>query len=143
MTEEEIRKLAEQYAQRIGNFTTKPFKPTDEYLIGLAIEAELVIKWLSEKFCIVEKAVIKKEYDFWYQRLPKMCRLADKVNNDPDTARMWGKVEVLNDIFGSELLTIRRNESKNRQEDIQAYMAMATMYRSSAVNQLSRWRLVL
>lgn len=97
MTEDEIKKLARSAAEEM-------YKGYKEMNIALMEEEfKMLISFILKEYCIVEKEKVKTEYDFWHQRLPKMCRLTDKVNNDPDTARMWGKIEVLNDIFGKEM----------------------------------------
>ncbi|MDE7464989.1 MAG: hypothetical protein K2M59_03820 [Muribaculaceae bacterium] len=65
MTEEEIRKLAEQYGQSVADsFDYDMFADPDfKYKLkakGEANKAEEVLKWLSEKFCIVEKEKARK-----------------------------------------------------------------------------------
>lgn len=108
MTDEEIKKIARAYGESEANCFDYDMYSNPDFRHKLkakseANKAKAVLEWLSHDYCIVEKEKVKTEYDFWHQRLPKMCRLADKVNNDPDTARMWGKIEVLNDIFGKEM----------------------------------------
>ena len=56
MTDEEIRKLAREYRQH----ASYPFEDMTEAKLT-AID---VIKWLSEKFCIVEK---EKVNGFWHE----------------------------------------------------------------------------
>ena len=103
MTEEEIKKLAESYVDELFADDDMSDQDNIEDKNDALVMCMSFAGHILEEHCIVEKEKVKTEYDFWYQRLPKMCRLADKVNNDPDTARMWGKIEVLNDIFGKEM----------------------------------------
>lgn len=103
MTEEEIRKLAQSYVDELFAHDDMSDQDNIEDKDDALVMCMAFVGHILEGHCIVEKEKVKTEYDFWYQRLPKMCRLADKVNNDPDTSRMWGKIEVLNDIFGKSL----------------------------------------
>ncbi len=94
-TPEEIEKLAKQYAE----FTD--LSVVDQLRVKLISKEFLT--WVLRDYCIVSKRKVLDEYGFWHQRLTKNCNLASKVNSEPDTARMWGKIEVLNDLFGKSL----------------------------------------
>lgn len=100
MTPEEIKKIAYYICER--RHKEEETSENTTFIFPIDIYADIVSK-LSERYCIVPKSKVKEEYDFWFQHLPKKCNLAKIVQNDPDTARMWGKIEVLDELFGKDM----------------------------------------
>ena len=69
MTDEEIKKLAEQYGKNVTDKLDYDMSdtPDSDYKLEVActtFAAEPVIKWLSERFCIVPKSKVKECYGF-------------------------------------------------------------------------------
>lgn len=102
ITTQDIEKLASEYAE----FTD--MSPVDKNYIRLIVEN--YTKWLSKTHCIINKDEIREDYSFWHNHLPKGFRFAEKVANDPDTARMFGKIEILIDVFGKEMFDNKTTE---------------------------------
>ena len=94
MTEEDIRKLSEECALY---YQGRPSHKGYELSNRLTIEgyAKMALKWLSEKFCIVEKEKIKALYS-------KMELDGNHVDSDNDWA-IYEAMDELEKIFGSEL----------------------------------------
>ena len=87
MKDEEIRKLAEQYAE----FTDG--SPADKAYIRAVTQC--FTEWLLRKFCIVEKEKIKALYS-------KMELDGNHVDSDNDWA-VYEAMDELENIFGEEL----------------------------------------
>lgn len=87
MTDEEIRKLAEQYVKEVHY---------DDFFLD---EATRVIKWLSDKFCIVEK---EKVIRLWNEIIDDAK--TNIANGFPDYAE-FNKLQLppLEILFGKEL----------------------------------------
>ncbi|MCM1220085.1 MAG: hypothetical protein NC548_36900 [Lachnospiraceae bacterium] len=60
MTEEQIKAIAEEYADSFGN--DKSYR-NDPCYGGHVVEAEDVIEWLCEKYCIAEREKVKALHD--------------------------------------------------------------------------------
>ena len=92
MTDEEIRKLAKQFAEYSLSEERKMYddetfqRLVDESSKGL-FDVRYVLQWLSEKFCIVEKEKVKN-----FLELSEVHAL-DAID----------AVEFIEDVFGKEL----------------------------------------
>ena len=87
MTDEDIRKLAEQYAELTDG------SPADKAYIRAI--AQCFTEWLSKKFCIVEKEKVRALYS-------KMELYGNHVDSDNDLA-VYEAMDELENLFGKEL----------------------------------------
>lgn len=85
MTEEEIRKLADRYVRENGITPTQAYYENKRILE--ADDVLPILRWLSDKFCIVEKEKVKN-----FLELSEVHAL-DSID----------AVEFIEDIFGKEL----------------------------------------
>lgn len=100
MTDTEITALAREYGEYVANNPiVAPYLNTDEKkdinIRANARRAKDVIKWMADKFCLVEKESVRKKY----QEANVHVEDAIKRKNPMAEACGKGKRLVLNDLF--------------------------------------------
>ena len=89
MTDEEIRKLAREYAEDIFGKDDYPFKEDD--MCNAEDDFESVVEFLSKKFCIVEK-----------EKARELARLTFENGGSEDEGLIDGLVDWVCDNFDEE-----------------------------------------
>lgn len=94
MTDEEIKKLAEECSLY---YQGRPAKRGYELSNRLTIEsyALMTIKWLSERYCIVDRGVLKERY--------KESELQSMSNSRIDMVSGTSRMILLESIFGKDM----------------------------------------
>ena len=107
MTEEEIKKIAQAYGESVANCIDYDMYADPDFkhklkARGEANKAEEILQWLLRDYCIVEKSVIKSEYEF----NNRFSALFSKKNNAKcNEMSQWhqGKCDELISLFGKSL----------------------------------------
>ena len=92
MTDEEIKKLAEQYAEDIFGEGDYPFKEDD--MCNAEGDFKSVVTFLLKDYCIVPKVEILNQHAWYMQRMKE-------VSSNRQMNR--GKAIALENLFGREM----------------------------------------